>query len=364
MKILNKEKLERAIEQRICDDLAQCNIGGASLLVVQAGKLLYKKHVGTDDQTIFRLASMTKPITAVATMILVERGALSLDDPIDRFYPDFSKMVVYGTDSQAEIYPKITVKHLLTHTSGIGSGVAWDESLTRMTDRDIESVEKFIDFLSRQPLSYLPETRQEYSGIGAFSVLTGIIQKLTGMSYAEFLKKEIFEPCQMTEATFEPSAEQWRRVIEMHDKKDGQNVVGQTYDGCVFEWIPPHNYLGGAGLVATMEDYWNFACMLMNGGAFNGKRILSPSSVEVISTPYFPTGAKEHWGLGVRVITNEQKSTLPLGTFGWSGAYGTHFWIDPTNEIIGIYMKNSRYDGGSGARTSKNFEIDVYSALN
>jgi CubicO group peptidase (beta-lactamase class C family) len=272
-------------------------------------------------------------------------------------------MKLYNNGAETDTISKITVRQLLTHSSGIGSGAAWERSVKKMSAEDIDNVESFVAFLSKEPLSFLPGTKQEYSGIGAFSVLTGIIQKITGETYAEFLKKEIFEPCQMRNTTFVPSAEQWERVIEMHDKQDGKSKVGKTYEGCVFENIPTQNYLGGAGLISCANDYLNFAQMLLNGGIFDGKRVLSEASVSRISKPRILFTAKEWWGLGVRVISDSQEGELPIGSYGWSGAYGTHFWIDPSNRIIGVYMKNSRYDGGSGAVTSKNFETDVYFSL-
>ncbi len=163
----------------------------------------------------------------------------------------------------------------------------------------------------------------------------------------------------MKDTTFVPNESQWKRMILMHDKVDGKNEIGNTYDGCVFDRFPQYNYLGGAGLISSLSDYLNFATMLMNGGVFEGKRIITEASVAEISRPQVYKRDKESWGLGVRVITSENNNVLPVGTYGWSGAYGTHFFVDPTNRIIGIYMKNSHYDGGS----SKNFETDVYSCL-
>jgi CubicO group peptidase (beta-lactamase class C family) len=186
------------------------------------------------------------------------------------------------------------------------------------------------------------------------------------MPYEAFLKKEIFGPCRMIDTTFEPTPSQWPRLIAMHDKKDGESILGETFEGCVFEFVPPSNPLGGAGLISSASDYLNFAHMLMNDGDFEGRRILSKNAVEEISTPHVPEGIQsgvQRWGLGVRVITSENYGRLPVGTYGWSGAYGTHFWIDKENQTVGIYMKNSRYDGGSGARTSASFEKDVITAL-
>ena len=117
-------------------------------------------------------------------------------------------------------------------------------------------------------------------------------------------------------------------------KKDGKNEVGVTYEGCVFAKFPVKNYLGGAGLISSLGDYLNFARMLMNSGEIFGNRIISEASLRELSKPQEPSNAREWWGLGVRVITDETKTPLPSGTFGWSGAYGTHFWVDRRNNII------------------------------
>ena len=368
---LNVEKLSLAIEGRAALDIERCNILGADVLVAEGDGIVYRNSFGFADSngrafdggTLFRLASMTKPITAVAVMILVERGLLSLSDTVDKFYPKFKNMKRIEGGELFDVDTPITVTHLLSHSSGVGSGAAWSYSEKRITDLDYSSVESFVDFLSTQPLSFVPGTKQEYSGIASFSVLTGIIQRVTGIPYPEFLKREIFDPCNMTDTTFTPTTDQWSRLVEMHNRVDGKNAVGITFDGCVFQNVPAENYLGGAGLVSSVSDYYSFAKMLLSGGEINGHRILSPESVRRMTTPIIESEAGESWGLAFRVITGTKKAPLPIGAFGWSGAYGTHFWIDPENDIVAIYMKNSRFDGGSHAVTGRNFELDVYSAL-
>ena len=371
MGTLDCRVLAQAIEHRAEADLAASNIGCASILVATADEILYKKHFfkegtpwdGLSDKSIFRLASMTKPITAAVTMRLVERGLLSLDDTVDRFYPGFSSMRIWHPDGKEETTEqKITVKNLLTHSSGIGSGKAVIEIAERVSDVEKSAVEPYIEFLSHQPLSFVPNTAQEYSGVAAFSVLAGILQRVSGLSYDVLVKQELLDPLGMVDTTFDPTEEQWARVIPMHGKEDGRDVIGKTDEGCVFEGFRPKSYLGGAGLVSTLSDYLRFARMLLGGGAVDGVRVLSEESVRAMSSCQFFKREREAWGLGMRVI-REDGGVLPKGAYGWSGAYGTHFWIDPSNGILAIYMKNSRYDGGAGAITSVNFEADVYSAM-
>ncbi|MBQ9783746.1 MAG: beta-lactamase family protein [Clostridia bacterium] len=372
MRILDPISLQQNIETRVAQDLREHNISGASVLVRQAGKTVYQKQFGTvsperdvpvSEDTVFRLASMTKPIVAAATLTLVQKGQLSLDDPVARYLPEFADAYYLGEGQERiPLSEPITVKQILTHTSGIGSGTVWGQTVAAMEPENYADAERFARFLATQPLSYVPGTKQEYSGVGAFSVLTAVIQRITGCTLEDYLQQAILRPCRMTDTTFSPTEEQWARLVAMHDKVDGKSVVGKTYEGCVFEFFPPATYLGGAGLVSTVGDYARFTEMLLNRGMFEGKQILSPELVRQMTTPQVSEAVqpgKQRWGLSVRVITGGDYGRLPVGAFGWSGAFGTHFWVDPHNQIVAIYLKNSRYDGGSGAKTAANFERDV-----
>ena len=376
MKKLSKSLLAENIEARLSSDLEMNNISGASLIVKQAGETVYKNHFGVispesdiavSDNTIFRLASMTKPITGVAAMILVDRGLLSLDDNIEKYVPEFSAPFIIDENGvRVSVKEKITVKNLLTHTAGIGSGPTWINSYKLLTARDKSTVDDFVRFIATQPLSYIPGTKSEYSGVATFSIMTYIIEKLTGKDYESFLREEIFVPCEMKDTTFSPSEEQWQRVITMHNKTDGRSVVGNTVSGCVFGDFLPKNPLGGAGLVSTLNDYSNFVDMLSNRGVYKVKRIISDEAFTVMSTPQVSPevqNGNQRWGISMRVITKEKYERLPVGSFGWSGAYGTHFWVDPVNNVSAIYMKNSQFDGGSGAKTAANFERDVFASF-
>jgi CubicO group peptidase (beta-lactamase class C family) len=195
--------------------------------------------------------------------------------------------------------------------------------------------------------------------------LTKIIQIVTRTDYQSFLRKEIFTPCGMNDTTFVPNIEQEKRIVAMHNKVNGENVVFEMPKGCVFEEYPCTHYLGGAGLVSTLQDYCNFAKMLLNQGKTETGRILDEKTFYQLCQPQVSQEVmpgNERWGLGVRVITEDTYPYLPKGAFGWSGAYGSHFWIDPVNKIFAVYMKNSKYDGGSGNESGVNFEKAVYSS--
>ena len=228
----------------------------------------------------------------------------------------------------------------------------------------LSSVSAFADFISRGPLGFHPSSQEMYSALAAFSVMVAIIEKVSGLSAEEFFQKEIFIPCSMTDTTFLPTAGQWSRIIAMSNKKDGRCVLGKTFDDCVFCDIPASACLGGAGLISTLDDYANFAEMLRSGGTFGGKRILSQWAVVEMATPQAPfvIPTQKHWGLSFGVTTDTHPR-LERGCFGWSGAFGTVFWVDPANDVVAIYMKNSYYDGGEGCCTSNGFEEAVANAL-
>lgn len=377
MQRINKYKLKENIEKRMNFNLEKCNIGGAVCLVEQAGEVLYQgafgvKTPGEDvplqTDAIFRLASMTKPITAVAAMILIERGIISIDDKISKYIPKFANMQISELSENGELLGShaadndILIKHLLTHSSGIGTGGTQALPNGGKNAAEKSTLAEAVEEYSRSLLDFEPGTNAEYSPLGAFDVMARIIEIVTEMEYEEFLKKEIFMPCKMINTTFKPSNEQWERIVSMHNKIDGKSVIGSTKAGCIFRNIPMSHKLGGAGLISTIADYRNFATMLMNGGEIFEKRILSEKSVREMSKRQLslevnPFG--DIWGIGVRVIESETYKRLPVGCFGWSGAFGTHFWVDRVNKIIAIYMKNSEYDGGSGALTAAEFEEDV-----
>ncbi|MBQ4528715.1 MAG: beta-lactamase family protein [Clostridia bacterium] len=372
MKILDKEKLSKSIEEIANYDLENNNIFGSSYCVLQSGNVVYKKHFGysdaegitpVSDKTLFRLASMTKPITGVAMVILEERGLISLDDPVKKYIPELEHIHVITSEGNdlGETKTDVTIRHCLTHTSGFGNG---DE--TSMTDKDRETIESTIRYFTKAGLCFEPATQSMYSGFGAFDLLGAVAQKVSGMDYGAFLKEAIFDPCGMTDTTFSPTEEQYSRIITMHNKVDRKKEKGITYEGCVFEKIPYGHNLAGAGLVSSMNDYVKFAGMLASGGKCGDKQILSKESVNNISTPCVPFSwapDKESWGLSVRVVTSEKYEKLPVGCYGWSGAYGTHFWIDPENEICAVFMKNSRFDGGAGTMSGQRFEIAVRDSL-
>ena len=372
MIILDKNRVKENIEKTLQDDISSGRVGGASVLVKQGGEVVYKNQFGRADEStslsenaVFRLASMTKPITAVAIMKQVERGFVSLDDPVEKFIPGYGEMdiAVMGEDKKPRVVKKaegkVKILHLLTHSSGIGCGAVGDY-LNIYGDRaarvDLKGV---TEEYAGHPLSFEPYTSQAYSPVVGFDILARVVELTSGMPFNEFVKKEIFEPLGMCDTTFTPSEEQWSRAVAIHTFNEGKAAFEPVDTQHVFGGFPLTYFCGGAGLVSTVSDYEKFADMLLCEGA----GVLSAETVRLmrqVAVPDSVMPGNQRWGLGMRVIVAESYARLPVGCYGWSGAYGTHFWVDPENRVVGIYMKNSRYDGGSGAVTAANFEKDVY----
>lgn len=369
---LNKTTLTKNIDEIAKYDFDNNKVFGSAYYVYDNGETLEKCYgnisLNSDmpitNTTLFRLASMTKPITAVATLVAMEKGFLSLDDTVDKYIPAFKQIQIKDASGKVSgLKKQPTILNILTHTSGIGSD---SQKLAAMTGADQATLDSAITFYIGSGLDFEPGTKQAYSATGAFDVLVKIIETATGEDYLQFLQKNIFEPCNMKDTTFIPSDEQWGRLVDMHQQVDGENAVATLPEGCIFGNVPVTHYLGGAGLVSTLQDYANFAKMLLNGGQGETGKVISKTSVKLLSSPQISADVmpgNARWGLGVRVITEKSYPYLPVGSFGWSGAYGSHFWIDPVNNVFAVYMKNSQVDGGASNESANKFEKAVYTAL-
>ena len=383
MKVLNKELLTKTLNDRTSKEVKEGKVGGASVAVTQNGELIYKNHFGMQnldkkipvtDNTLFRLASMTKPITAFASVIEMDKGRLNLFDEVEKYLPKYKDLYLGKIDENGgiikteKVKTKLRVIHLLTHSSGIGAS---DEFGFKVADSFKDDPRKHIfreavDAYPEFPLSFEPYSQQSYSAVWGFDILGRIIEETSGKCYSDYLKEEIFSPLEMKNTTFYPTQEQWDRLIDLHNRdKDGKYFAEAQNQGCVFADHKCTATCGGAGLAGSMADYLNFCEMLLNEGNFRGNQIVRPESVRSMSIPHIterimdPCGI---WGLGMRVMDNDAHDAFPKGVYGWAGAYGTHFWIDPANKITAVYMKNSVYDGAFGVSVST-FEKDVYACI-
>ena len=225
-----------------------------------------------------------------------------------------------------------------------------------------------VDYcLKNTYLTFEPYYQTGYSAYFAFDLIALLIERFSGMKYADFIKKNIFEPLEIKDITYTPSNEQWERLVCMSDRAIGTGIVNIDMGKHTFENFPLTYTCAGAGLVGSIEDYFKFAEMLRQEGSYNGVQIVSPEVFSLLYKKYVPMeyrpkDSTHSWGLGVRVTVNDKN--LPDGCYGWSGAYGTHFWIDRENDITAIYMKNNRWhDSHGGGSTAVQFEADVMSSL-
>ena len=379
MKTLHIDMLSALIEAHTEAELSENKIGGKEIIIHHNGSPVYHRIFGyasererdPEYRMVYRAASMTKPITAVAVAQLADSGRLDLDGPASRYYPQMEHMQVAEVKNGAivALHPaknEIRVSDLLSHTSGVGSSPVFEILSNENKKLPLKAA---VQKIARDPLAFEPRTNQSYSPTDAFDLAAGIVEMVSGMDYNDYLEKNIFAPLGMTDTTFAPTPAQWDRMAPMHDRTaDGQSAIAQMPAGCVFEDYVPERMAAGAGIATTAADYIRFADMLCLGGVSpDGVRVLSENAVRRISTSNLPPAVNmgcEQWGLGIRVVVGaDYPHGLGIGSFGWSGAYGTHFWVDPANRLSVVMMKNSRYDGGAGNRSACALERDVSESL-
>ncbi len=358
---------------------------GIVTLVAREGKVVDVHAVGFQDieknvamrtDSIFRIASMTKPITSVAIMMLYEEGKLLLTDPVSKFIPAFKSLRVHeGTDASAAPVAArraISVRDLLTHRSGITygfisggpvgagyrkNGVTDGLSSTTMT------LEEGINKLAAEPLVSQPGAAFNYSL--STDVLARVVEVVSGQPFNVFLRERIFTPLKMADTDFIVPESKWSRFVTAYSP-DGKGGIRPMSDPETFGnlTMSPFAYYkegktyfsGGAGLASTANDYARFANMLVNGGTLDGVRLLSPKTIELMTAnhsaevphPLPLVGPGKEWGLGFQVVT-DLAATQTLGSegmYGWNGIYGTSFWVDPKEKLVSIMMVQ-RYPGAT-----------------
>ena len=381
MKKIDAELLDKRLSKTAEEQIASEDLGAAEMIVKQEGKTVFHKLFGKASvdgpalppNSVFRLASMTKPVTALAVLLALDDGKVDLMDPVSDYIPHFAHMTVGHEENGEVVIDKasagtVRVYHLLSHISGIGSGSVLAPLLSKQPQTSLKDV---AEYYGRMPLAFEPGCGQAYSATAAFDVAARVVEIAEEEDFAAFIKRRIFDPIGMPDTTFAPTDEQWDRMVVMHGKnKEGRGIDSEsaTRKGCVFASINPNVYCAGGGLASTANDYSRFAETLLNEGVTpDGNRIIRWEICRKMHIPfcaeYFMMGDTQ-WGLGVRVITKPgYRFGLEQGCYGWSGAYGTHFWVDPENRLTAVYMKNDSTDGGAGCRTANRFEEDVTSCL-
>ena len=378
--IADGEKAEKAVTASSEKRIEEGTLTGVHAIVIQNGKEIMNRTFGLyevggkalDDNAVYRIASMTKPITALALLIEHDRGHLSIYDDLTKYMPEFGEMYISVKDEKGEpvrdekgLMQKgekakngIKLYQLVSHVSGVGDVNIADTGSGNCTCKTA------AEWLATQPLVFDPGSTEQYS-TGAYDVAARVIEITSGMEFSEYLKVNIFDKLGMKDTTFEPTDDQWSRMVGLHNLVDNKVINEKTAPGCVFGNFPASYHAAGAALASTANDYVKFAMMLLNGGkAEDGTVVLSEKTLKLMSTPV-PDDTRKgdtRWGLGVRVIV-KPGNTLPVGSFGWSGAYGTHFWVDPLNKIVAVYMKNSAFDGGAGNKSAVEFEQDIMNSI-
>lgn len=355
---MSTERLKR-IHEMVTAKVKEGAISGAVSAVSRKGKVIHFEAHGEMDlesrkpmvkDALFHLASTSKPVTAAAILILMEDGKLLLTDPVSKFIPEFKEMKVAleltggGTTKVAAERP-ITILDLLTHTSGLGSGGAANAEFQAVmkTRQPTDTLETFIPKLAAVSLDFQPGTRWRYSGLAGFDVLGRIVEAASGMKFDEFLRKRLFEPLGMNNTWFTvPESEAARKVtIYRRTAKGLEKPPARISIG------GPDYPSGAGGLTSTVSDYLKFAQMLCNGGILDGKRILSPWTVELMMTNQVgdlflgqigrsPRGVG--FGLGGEVILNAAEARLrkPNGSYGWDGAFGTYWYVNRKEQIVAV----------------------------
>ena len=348
-----------------------------------------EKNVPMKTDSIFRIASMTKPVTSVAVMMLFEEGKLFLTDPVSKFIPAFKgSTVIEGAGAEAKAAPArraITIRDLLTHRSGItygfinGGVIGTGYRKNGVTDgltSTTATLEENINKLAAEPLVSQPGDRFNYSL--STDVLGRVVEVVSGQPFNVFLRERIFKPLKMGDTDFIVPESKWPRFVTVYSP-DGKGGIRPMNDPETFgnTNMSPWAYYkagktyfsGGAGLASTASDYARFANMLLNGGAYDGARLLSPKTLELmtmshtsdLAPPLQLLGPGVNFGLGFRVVT-DLASTQTLGSnglYGWSGIYGTNFWVDPKEKLVAVMMVQ-KYPGSTVAAT---FQPLVYQSL-
>lgn len=327
-------------------------LAGVTTLLARHGKVVHFDAYGVQDvntkaplrrDTIFRIASMTKPVTGVAMMILYEEGKWKLDDPVAKHIPEFADLKVKGPDGTlvAQDHP-MTMRELMSHTAGfdVSSGYA-----PEVTDRN-QPLQAMIDKLAKLPLATQPGSDWRYGP--SVNIQGYIVEKLSGQPLDQFFEERIFKPLKMADTGFAVPAADVGRVSAIHSYDAQKKLIAPPNP--IDPSVKPALLSGSGGLLSTTEDYWRFSQMLLNGGQLDGVRILKPETVKlmrqnvlregVLVDLYGPSQQGVGFGMDFAVVLDPAKAQTPQGqdSYYWGGAFGTWFWIDPTNDLVFIGM--------------------------
>jgi len=354
-------------------------VSGAVTLVARQGQVVHHAAQGVMDveskapmrtDSIFRMASTTKPVTGVAVLILIEEGKVALTDPVSKFLPEFKGPKVAVEDGgEIKLVPadrEVTIRDLMTHTSGLLSGGAG----SRKAPQDLlrpggagATLSEGVGRFAAVPLDFQPGTRWRYSGLAGIDTLARVVEVASGRPFDEFLQTRIFEPLGMRDTSFVLPDDRRDRLVAVHRRASSGLEKVES-----FIRFPDTYPSGAGGLYSTAADFFRFAQMLAGGGEFEGKRLLSPRGVELMGSNHVgdlftgqagrPPGMG--FGLTVEVVLDPVKAGTfrSRGSFGWDGAFGTHFWVDPREELVAVLLIQT-----SGRDIHRDFETAVMQSL-
>jgi CubicO group peptidase (beta-lactamase class C family) len=362
------------IETALKKEVEQGTLPGAVVMLSRRGKIAYSAAFGFQDpvkktpmrtDTIFRIYSMTKPLVSVAAMLLVEDGVVQLTDPVSKFLPAFKEVKVSTGSSEVPAERQMTVQDLLRHTAGLAYGELTKNAAVKdllvkaglakpgvrdYDSRDMTGPEQ-VERLSKIPLIHEPGTTWEYSL--ASDVLGRVVEAASGKRLGDFLAERLFRPLKMVDTGFWVPKEKMARLAEPFE---ADPASGNKYP-LIDVSAPPANDSGGAGAVSTAMDYLRFGQMLLNGGVLDGQRVMSRSTVKLMTSDHLGTriaaplspgelllGTPGYtFGLGFAVRQGDGIAGVhgSAGEFMWAGYAGTYFWVDPAEEIVGVYMSQA-----------------------
>ncbi len=346
--------------------LERKRIPGCGLKVRKDGELIYSKCFGVadidsnaavDDHTVFRLASLTKLATAITAMRLVEEGRLSLDDSLLKFFPSFP------SEKRA-----VTVRHLLNHCSGLGQGPAGNTFFEKNAVPG-ESLAERIEHMGNMPFDFQPGESAAYSPVVGFEILGCIIEIASGMSLEETMMEILFRPLGMPDTGFTLKENMASRLAPVYNSVDGSLVKVDAERIPLFRLIEGNKRYnsGCGGLYSTLYDYDRFTQMIYNGGALDGHRIISEDTLRLMRKTHQLTAAHAYfpglaWGLGFLVFEDPASAHMAVapGTFGWSGAFGTHLFVNTQTGLCATYMVSMADLGGGASPISRKIESIVF----
>ena len=362
---ISAERLTR-LDAGLKEEVTDKKVAGLVWLLERHGKVVdfnadgvldVRKPDAVQKDSIFRIYSMTKPVTGVAMMMLYEAGKWQINDPVSRYIPEFARLKVYagknedGSPKLEDAKRSMTMRELMTHTAGLGYVLSPNNPVDKMIiDQNLLNpnapLQAMIDGLAKVPLLAQPGTRWSYS-IGV-DVQGYLVEKFSGMPFAEFAKKRIFDPLGMKDTAFYVPKEKLARLAQVH-MGSGASLAETSLAVDAARSDPtvvPQGPSGGGGLYSTAMDYARLCDMLLEGGQFNGVRLLAPRTVEMMRTNYvnpeplktMPPGTG--WGMDFQIVTDAAAAgePVPTGTFSWFGIAGTWFWIDPVKDLAFVGM--------------------------